>query len=300
MIKSQEQKEKETSYAPLFSDKFEKVETNYYYELERHFFIPLIQESERTKKYIELLKKQKQPMAGLKRIFSEFLLEYGLEHIQIKQTKKKSYSSYYDSRKKIVYINEKDFQNFKNNPSDKYAFYLIFIFFHEMAHAYVLSYCNDFSYHDAFYFKIVTEFYTWLSGVSYEEFTQTKKLTPFARAQGLKENLVERLDRTRFQFLNNSFLKRVSFDNLEDSISYLNNEIESFENYKRENATANFVSLEMLTPVFAIDLFKGNDTIVGVHCYIYEFNNKFNLFMVDLNLFHSLAIEKEENYLYKT
>lgn len=275
------------------SDRYKEMESRRYYYLERVFLKPLLLNSAAFQQYCDKLSEYKQPINGLKRVFSDFIKEHGLEHIKIVKTKKKDLSSNYCSESKKISINEFDLNNFKKDASFKNTSELAFIFLHELAHAYVLNYCNDFSYHDAFYFKIVIKMYSSISCVNTETFLHNKR----GHLKHSQTSLYESLKIDRFFFHSNDILNIYHFNTLKEAKDKINADFSILDGYNKFVLSDQFFSCVMEHPLYGEDFMKGNDTVEAVRYLIYEYNNKFNLIVINVETFYHNQKLQEHNYL---
>ncbi len=294
-FKTKENKMKIIKKSPIGSKDYKDREDQRYYYLERTFIKPLLFRSSGFKHYSEQLKGYKQPLNGLRKVFSQFILQHGLEFVKIKKTNRKDLGSHYCSESQTISINAFDLNNFKKDPSDKNVFELIFIFIHELAHSYVLNYCNDFSHHDAFYFNFVTKMYSCISNVPVDSFLHNK----IGSRESDEVSLFDVLEYDRHYFYSADLLCIESFDKLEDAKKSIDNKFKTFTNYNQDVVSDLVLSCTMREHLYCVDFLKNNDTVESVRCLVFEYNNQFNLIIANYELFYTSQEKQEQKYLIK-
>lgn len=128
---------------------FLEQESFNFYFIEDHHIFPKVIELETLNQMISDIKKYKHPLTGLRKITQSVCKELCLGNIQIKVTKNNNSYCYYDHYKKSIYLHSSYFSDILNDSNDEYLYQiLIYVFFHELAHAHTQSFYNQSSHHD--------------------------------------------------------------------------------------------------------------------------------------------------------
>lgn len=136
-------------------------EANAFYHLEDCYLTNILMLSQEFQAQVNTLKKYKYVMAGLKHVVKPIYDYFHIHHVDIKKSKDKDCDSYYTSTTKTIFLHEHLFDDIKDN-FENHNFYeeILYILYHEMAHAITDKYFTTNSQHDSNFVYVIMQIFS--------------------------------------------------------------------------------------------------------------------------------------------